>query len=218
MEYRFNSFSPIRELNQVQFYVDGAEYYEAVAHRIENAVNQVFICGWWVSPQFHMIRPCVGTNLDYRLDKLLARTARRDVKIYIIVYYESSFLTNDSAYTLQVFESLHSNIKVLRHPQIILPTYWSHHQKLVVIDQEEAFIGGLDLCYGRYDNQLHLINCADFEMYPGIQYNNCRIADFVEVRNYKKQNVLRTQPRLPWHDVAVWTKGQTVKDLSRHFI
>lgn len=29
---------------------------------------------------------------------------------------------------------------------------WSHHEKIVVIDQKIAYIGGLDLCYGRYDN------------------------------------------------------------------
>jgi len=26
-----------------------------------------------------------------------------------------------------------------------------HHQKIVVIDQDIAFVGGLDLCFGRYD-------------------------------------------------------------------
>jgi phospholipase D1/2 len=87
------------------------------------------------------------------LDKLLSRTAKRGVKVYVIVYYESTFLSNDSAYTIEALESLHSNIRVLRHPQIVLPTYWSHHEKLLVVDQSQAFTGGLDLCYGRYDTQ-----------------------------------------------------------------
>lgn len=29
---------------------------------------------------------------------------------------------------------------------------WSHHEKSVVIDQSIGYLGGLDLCYGRYDN------------------------------------------------------------------
>jgi hypothetical protein len=27
MEYRFNSFAPVRKLNNVEFYVDGADYF-----------------------------------------------------------------------------------------------------------------------------------------------------------------------------------------------
>ena len=60
------------------------------------------------------------------------------------------------------------NIKVIRHPQIILPTFWSHHEKLVVVDQELAYMGGLDLCYGRYDTSTHLIDDNDPLYHPGI--------------------------------------------------
>ena len=30
--------------------------------------------------------------------------------------------------------SLHENIKVLTHPKNVLPIFWSHHEKIVVID------------------------------------------------------------------------------------
>lgn len=29
---------------------------------------------------------------------------------------------------------------------------WSHHEKMVVIDQKIAFVGGIDLCFGRWDD------------------------------------------------------------------
>ena len=39
---------------------------------------------------------------------------------------------------------------------------WAHHEKIVVIDQSLAFVGGIDLCYGRWDNQNHqLTDLAD---------------------------------------------------------
>ena len=44
--------------------------------------------------------------------------------------------------------SLHENIKIIRHP-IISPVRWSHHQKIVCVDQNIAFVGGIDLCFGR---------------------------------------------------------------------
>lgn len=47
--------------------------------------------------------------------------------------------------------------QVLRHPDhgangVLL---WAHHEKLVVIDQSVAFLGGIDLCYGRWDDEKH---------------------------------------------------------------
>ena len=32
---------------------------------------------------------------------------------------------------------------------------WAHHEKLVIVDQKIAFVGGIDLCYGRWDNSKH---------------------------------------------------------------
>lgn len=32
---------------------------------------------------------------------------------------------------------------------------WAHHEKLVVIDQTYAFVGGIDLCFGRWDDGNH---------------------------------------------------------------
>ena len=47
--------------------------------------------------------------------------------------------------------------QVLRHPDhqpggVIL---WAHHEKLVAIDQKVAFLGGLDICFGRWDDFKH---------------------------------------------------------------
>lgn len=34
---------------------------------------------------------------------------------------------------------------------MIIPSKWSHHEKMVVIDQSVGFMGGLDICFGRMD-------------------------------------------------------------------
>ncbi len=53
------------------------------------------------------------------------------------------------------------NIKVIRHPdhRVIRRTetsfLFSHHEKTVVVDQRIAFIGGIDLCWGRWDTDQH---------------------------------------------------------------
>lgn len=34
---------------------------------------------------------------------------------------------------------------------------WAHHEKLIVVDQLIAFVGGVDLCYGRWDDDRHFL-------------------------------------------------------------
>ncbi len=63
-------------------------------------------------------------------------------------------MANDSEHTKYALQNKlkhNDNIIVLRHPNTVVPLLWSHHEKMVVIDQKCGFIGGLDLCYGRYD-------------------------------------------------------------------
>lgn len=79
-------------------------------------------------------------------------------------------------------------------------------------------MGGLDLCFGRYDDLNHPVNDNSKLMYPGIDYNNVRIKDFVEVANHEKDLQDRKLPRMPWHDVAFKVRGKIVSDVSNHFI
>ena len=39
---------------------------------------------------------------------------------------------------------------MVRHPYEFI-NFWSHHEKMVVIDNKKLFMGGLDLCFGRYE-------------------------------------------------------------------
>lgn len=57
--------------------------------------------------------------------------------------------------------------------------YWAHHEKLCIVDGKTAFMGGLDLCYGRWDTNQHPIaDChpsnLDDIIFPGQDFNNAR--------------------------------------------
>ncbi|XP_026831180.1 phospholipase D2 isoform X3 [Ooceraea biroi] len=153
-----NSFAPYRSSVPATWFVDGADYMAAVADALENAREEIFIADWWLSPEIHMKRPIL--NGDYwRLDKILQRKAFEGVKVFILIYKEIEVaLGINSYYSKQrLVEQCPDNIKVLRHPDharagVFL---WAHHEKIVVIDQSLAFLGGIDLCYGRWDNSEH---------------------------------------------------------------
>lgn len=113
----------------------------------------------------------------------------------IVVYNEIPMaLGIDSEHTKLYLESLSPNIKVYKHPNQTIPSFWTHHEKSVIIDQHIGFMGGLDICFGRMDNKDHLL--FDFhlqqtqheeevlEYWPGIDYANSRIRDFTNVKNH----------------------------------
>jgi phospholipase D1/2 len=88
---------------------------------------------------------------------------------------------------------------------------------MVVIDQKIAFLGGLDICYGRWDNPDHSLT-NDNNLWSGADFCNLRITDIYFPRNFKMCSIdPRTQPRMPWHDVAIQIRGNSVHDLARHF-
>ncbi len=71
---RFNSFAPIREESQVKWFVDGSDYMESVANSIETAQQEIFITGFFLSPEIYLKRPIIQGD-KWRLDKLLKRKA-----------------------------------------------------------------------------------------------------------------------------------------------
>lgn len=228
---RFSSFAPIRENVTCKWYIDGYNYFNDVCEELLNAKEEVLITDWWLSPELHLKRPVgEGLNDETMLMDILTVIATRGVNVKIIVYKESTMvLTNDSFHTKYTLTAKHKNILVLRHPGYFLPNFlWSHHEKMVVIDQKIGFLGGLDLCFGRMDTQDHnlfdksLFESGDQpkrEFFPGIDYSNSRKKDFFKVKDYKHARIDKlTTPRMPWHDISMKVEGNVVQDMSRHFI
>lgn len=143
--HRFNSFAPIRENCQLDWLIDGKEYFSVLVKAIQSAKSEIYIHAWWLSPEIHLIRPS-SLHPDFRLDRLLKSRAEAGINIYIVVYKELSLaLAIDSYHTKTALEALHPNIRVQRHPDHLAGgvLYWAHHEKIIVIDQSTAFIGGL---------------------------------------------------------------------------
>lgn len=121
-----------------------------------------------------------------------------------------------------MLHNLHPNIKVLRYPKSNFDLLWTPHEKMVVLDQYSGYIGGIDLCWGRYDNSNHNLYDSDIpadQLWPGIDYGNCRRNEIKDVEKVMKETINRSlEARLPWHDIHCYLEGQVISDLSKHFI
>ncbi len=153
-----DSFAPSRPHQKCRWYVNANQYLEHVMNALNNAKEEIFITDWWLCPELFLKRPT--DDLQYRLDKILLKKSKEGVKIYILLYKEFSFvfsLDNSRAKNVLTQKGKNPNIKVLRHPDYSITGVfmWTHHEKCVVIDQSVAFMGGIDFCYGRWDDEQH---------------------------------------------------------------
>lgn len=250
-KHRFGSFAPIWNGSQAKWYVDGQDYMAAVADSIEAAEKEIFITDWQLNPHIFMKRPDSGVDsLLWRLDKMLLRKAEQGVRTYILLYWESNTIAGmdlGSEYAQTVLS--HDNIEVLRHPNYsTLFRYpstmlrWSHHEKVVVVDRSVAFVGGIDLCFGRWDTHSHLLTdpfpphpcvlesdeCARIPKESTVQYslwigkdygNTFQHGTRTNLDKPMRDDVDRSKdPRLPWHDVACSVSGPPALDVATHFI
>ncbi|KAK9372898.1 uncharacterized protein V1513DRAFT_203111 [Lipomyces chichibuensis] len=234
--HRFDSFAPVRYNVSAQWFVDGRDYFWNVSHAIDMAKDVIYIHDWWLSPEIYLRRPAHG-NQQWRLDRLLKRKAEEGVKIFVILYRNvGAAIPIDSQYTKQSLLDLHRNIFVARSPnqfrQNIL--FWAHHEKLVIVDHVIAFIGGLDLCFGRWDTPQHVLTDnkptgfdrgsrvdfgQDTQLWVGKDYSNARVQDFYELHKpYDDMYDRAKVPRMPWHDVHMQIVGQPARDAARHFV
>ncbi|THH27911.1 hypothetical protein EUX98_g6279 [Antrodiella citrinella] len=226
--HRFESFASERSQNAVKWHVDGHDYMYALSEMLENAREAIFILDWWLTPELYLRRP-PAANPEWRLDRILKRKAEQGVKVYVVVYKEvTQTMSMSSKHTKFVLDGLHANVACMRHPDHIGSkddvAFWSHHEKVVVVDNHRACIGGLDLCFGRWDTNTHPladVHPTDFSrtLFPGQDYNNARVLDFQEVSQYLNTGLSLTDtPRMPWHDVHMTLCGPVVLDIVQHFV
>ena len=236
--HRFQSFAPERDGNQIKWYIDGRDYFHAVSIALERAKETIYIADWWLSPELFLRRP-PHFHQQWRLDYTLKRAAERGVKVYVVVYKEvEAAVSCNSSHTKHALEALcpegtpgYGNIAVMRHPDHNvfenagdMTFYWAHHEKFIVIDYDLAFIGGLDLCFGRWDTKQHPLadahpSAVEHEIFPGQDFNNNRIMDFQSVADWKSNELSKAEyGRMPWHDVAMGVIGPCVYDIAEHFV
>ncbi|KAL2231263.1 UNVERIFIED_CONTAM: Phospholipase D zeta 1, partial [Sesamum indicum] len=223
--HRFNSFAPIRGLVEdgslAQWFIDGKAAFEAIALSIESAKSEIYMTGWWLCPELYLRRP-FHKHSSSRLDALLEAKAKEGVQIHILLYKEVSLaLKINSLYSKRKLLNIHENVKVLRYPDHLSTGIylWSHHEKLVIVDHKICFIGGLDLCFGRYDTTEHRVGDFPPFLWPGKDYYNPRESEPNSWEDTLKDELDREKyPRMPWHDVhcAVW--GPPCRDIARHFV
>ncbi|XP_062200373.1 phospholipase D gamma 1-like [Phragmites australis] len=190
----------------------------------------IYIVGWSVFHTIHLMRD--GAQIP-SLGDLLKMKSQEGVRVLLLVWDDPTsrnilgfktdgFMGTQDEVTRRFFK--HSSVQVLLCPrsagkrhswvkQQETGTIFTHHQKTVIVDADAgnyrrkiiAFVGGLDLCGGRYDTPWHPL-FRSLQTVHKEDYHNPNFAT-VDARG----------PREPWHDLHSKIDGPAAYDVLQNF-
>nr|WP_314092218.1 phospholipase D-like domain-containing protein [uncultured Shinella sp.] len=171
--------------------VDADDYFNAIRNAMRSARHSIFLVGWDFDAGIALGRPDVDDGAPREVGKFIIWLARHnpDLQIRILLWSPA----------LLASWMRPSNLPYLLrwkwHPRISVkldgkhPIGSSHHQKMLVVDDDIAFCGGIDVTLDRWDTRDHL-----------------------------DENPLRRRPNGslygPWHDASSMFTGEAANALG----
>jgi phosphatidylserine/phosphatidylglycerophosphate/cardiolipin synthase-like enzyme len=133
---------PPRAGGALDVLVDGGETLPRIAEALTGARSHVHIAGWHVTPDFGLTRDDQAS----RLRDVLADLAERvDVRVLLWAGAPLPVFTPARAAVRRVREELTRGTRVQCALDSDERPMHCHHEKLVIVDGELAFVGGIDL-------------------------------------------------------------------------
>jgi len=148
----------IARANRVAFLIDGASYFAAFMSAVERARKSVLIVGWDFDSRIQLQRDEKKQDGEEQLLHFLKAviSRRKDLHIHILVWDFAVIYALDR----ELFPVLKLDWRVPKRLHFRLdenhPVGASHHQKIVVVDDAVAFVGGIDLAKSRWDTPEHI--------------------------------------------------------------
>ncbi|CAN1848874.1 Phospholipase D beta 1 [Linum perenne] len=218
---------PNVQLDHGMSYVHG-QCWRDIFNAIRQAQRLIYITGWSVWHKVKLIRDATYP-FDITLGELLRSKSQEGVRVLLLVwddptsrsilgYKTDGIMATHDEETRRFFKN--SSVLVLLCPRIAgkkhsweVETIYTHHQKTVIVDADAgynrrkiiAFVGGLDVCDGRYDTPHHPL---------------FRTLDTVHKDDYHNPTFTGSVsgcPREPWHDLHCRIDGPAAYDVLTNF-
>lgn len=170
------------------FIVDAAQYFAAAKETILAARHCVYLIGWEFDFDIRLRPDVDDPEVPDNLRQFLQHVAEQRPELEIFV------LQWDGAMLLNIAKQIGSylKLKAAAKPQIHFrldskhPPGACHHQKIVVIDDQLAFCGGIDMTSGRWDTSSHR----------------------------EDRDGAGDGPAMPWHDMTLALEGEAARILG----
>ncbi|KAI3985531.1 hypothetical protein MKX01_033845 [Papaver californicum] len=215
-----------------EMHYDHGKCWSDIMTSISQARRLIYITGWSVYHKVCLVRDAAN-KADYTLGDLLRSKSQEGVRVLLLIwddptsrnilgYNTDGLMATHDEETRRFFK--HSSVQVLLCPrsagkrhswakQRETETIYTHHQKTVIVDDDAgnnrrklvAFIGGLDLCDGRYDTPQHPI------------FRTLQTLHKDDYHNPTYTGPTTGCPREPWHDMHSKVDGPAAYDILNNF-
>uniref|UniRef100_A0A0V0IZ39 Phospholipase D n=1 Tax=Solanum chacoense TaxID=4108 RepID=A0A0V0IZ39_SOLCH len=199
---------------------------------IRQARRLIYITGWSVWHKVKLVRDDASVE-GYTLGDLLKLKSQEGVRVLLLIwddptsrsilgYKTDGVMATHDEETRSFFK--HSSVKVLLCPRVAgkrhswvkqreVGVIYTHHQKTVIMDADTgnnrrkiiAFVGGLDLCDGRYDTPEHPL------------FRTLKTVHSEDYHNPTYAGSVAGCPREPWHDLHSKIDGPAAYDVLTNF-
>ncbi|MBD3586285.1 phospholipase [Salinimonas sp. HHU 13199] len=187
--------------------IDCANYYKALHSSIVKAKHSIFIVGWDIDSRIRLIRGDDEANSEAPsvISELLAWKAEQnpDLKVYLLRWDSSlAFFAQREMWAKEVWdENTPDNVETVLDDTI--PMGGSQHQKIVIIDDEVVFSGGMDVSTNRWDTRDHPVESQERDGPDGeygplhdVQavYSGPLVKEFAELVRWRWLRVAESNP------------------------
>lgn len=143
--------------DRIAYLIDGENYFRAVREAFCMAKRCIFIIGWDIHSEVRLVRGNDPDGYPEKLGALLDHLTheRSGLNVYILSWDFAMLYAMEREFFPKYKLRWKSNDKVHFCLDGNHPVGASQHQKLVVVDDQIAFCGGLDLSKWRWDTSAH---------------------------------------------------------------
>jgi phosphatidylserine/phosphatidylglycerophosphate/cardiolipin synthase-like enzyme/uncharacterized membrane protein YdjX (TVP38/TMEM64 family) len=180
----------VEQASRASYLIDAAAYYARFREVVLGARRSVMILGWDVDSRTPLVPSAIDgwpTTLLALLKAVLAD--RPALRAYVLGWDFSMIYTLEREKLPAYRFASDGHERLLFRLDATQPVGASHHQKVVVVDDEVAFTGGIDLTIRRWDTERHPATDAD-RVDPG------------------------GAPYTPMHDVQMMVEGPVARALG----
>ena len=146
----------VEQAERATFLIDGESYFHAFRAAARDARHSIFILGWDFDSRIRMLIDREPDGLPDQLGEFLHALLirRKQLHLYVLTWDFHMIYWKEREWWLPSKLAAHRRLHF--HKDGTHPIGASHHQKVVVIDDALAFVGGLDFAQCRWDTSRHM--------------------------------------------------------------
>jgi phosphatidylserine/phosphatidylglycerophosphate/cardiolipin synthase-like enzyme len=185
--------------NAIDILIDGAEALPLIASELTAARSHIHMTGWFLSPDFDLVRGEQPVVLRHLLAELAERV---DVRILVWAGAPLPLFRPSRREVRDMRERLTNGTRIQCELDAKERPMHCHHEKTIVIDDRVAFVGGIDLTWqsgDRFDSAQHPARSAIGWHDATARIEGPAVADVAE------------HFRMRWHEV----RGEQLAPVSR---